>query len=477
MNRKAISIILTGIFMITGLAGCSSTRDISIESTELESAELENSAERSVYLVTNVYGDGQKPYYLVLDYEEQVDPDSVEISDFDVTDYDIVNVYVNDNPYIPEESVAGQYVIVEISTDYTTTGYGGSGTGDGFGGDHDREMGTSGDFNENERPEKDFSENNNEQPSGRGGFSETPSNQLTVTLTQQGEITSTEGAALAISEGEITTEYSENVNLLVENFEQYVFTASDGVEMMYNLYLPDNYEAGESYPMIIFMPDATGEGNDEYKTLTESLGAVIWTTDESQLNNECIVLAPQYVDNNGDDPTYTMELINAVSDNYKVDTSRLYLVGQSSGTIRSIKLMIDYPETFAAAMLVAGQADEEYVDKLQELSNQNIWMICSAGDERAYPGMTAIVEAVESCGTDVTIEQWSADLGDEEQEALALQMEKYGTSINWTVYDAGTVMEDDVEATAATEHMNTWRVAYDLDTIREWLFSNALNGK
>ena len=123
-------------------------------------------------------------------------------------------------------------------------------------------------------------------------------------------------------------------------------------------------------------------------------------------------------------------------------------------------------------MLVAGQADEEYVDKLQELSGQNIWMICSAGDERAYPGMTAIAETVEACGTEVTIEQWSADLSDEEQEALALQMAECGTSINWTVYDAGTVMEDDVEATAATEHMNTWRVAYDLDTIREWLFSN-----
>lgn len=66
-------------------------------------------------------------------------------------------------------------------------------------------------------------------------------------------------------------------------------------------------------------------------------------------------------------------------------------------------------------------------------------------------------------------------MSDEEQEALALQMAAYGTSINWTIYDAETVMKDDVKASAATEHMNTWRVAYDLDTIREWLFSNTLN--
>lgn len=54
-------------------------------------------------------------------------------------------------------------------------------------------------------------------------------------------------------------------------------------------------------------------------------------------------------------------------------------------------------------------------------------------------------------------------------------MMAHGTSINWTVYDVETVMEDDVEATAVTEHMNTWRVAYNLDTIREWLFSNTLD--
>lgn len=123
-------------------------------------------------------------------------------------------MYVNDTPSIPEESVAGQYVLVELSTDYTTTGYGGSGTGDGFGGDRDREMGSRDDLNESERPEKDFSENSGERPSGRGGFSETPSNQLTVTFTQSGEITSTEGVALTISEGEITTEYSENVKMM-----------------------------------------------------------------------------------------------------------------------------------------------------------------------------------------------------------------------------------------------------------------------
>lgn len=63
-------------------------------------------------------------------------------------------------------------------------------------------------------------------------------------------------------------------------------------------------------------------------------------------------------------------------------------------------------------------------------------------------------------------------LSDEEQEQLAGEQASAGTTINWTVYDAGTVMEDDAESSDATEHMNTWRGAYQLDTVREWLFDH-----
>lgn len=69
--------------------------------------------------------------------------------------------------------------------------------------------------------------------------------------------------------------------------------------------------------------------------------------------------------------------------------------------------------------------------------------------------------------------QWSAALADEEQEQLAAEQASAGTIINWTVFDTGTVMWDDVTSSDATEHMNTWRVAYDLDSVREWLFEQS----
>jgi len=486
----------------------------------------------SYYLVTNMYGDGQKPWYLVIEYTTELDPSGVRADDFEVDNYEIEAVYTNSEAALPDSSTTGNYVLIELSTDYTTTNYGGNGSGSNgtdadssFGngslgddsledGSDDRRpmgedsfgAGSFGDdsFGDNSADDRENSgnsgnteflsyEENETESSNLGGFDASGkadrsmqggnssrgsmfssqsalSNQLTVTFRQTDSISCTDGSTLDAWAESCTTGYENNVNLLVENFSQYTFTLSDGTSLMYSLYLPDNYSEDTEYPLVLFMPDATGEGSDEYLALTESLGGVIWTTEEWQSKHETIVLVPQYETSNTEDPAYTMELVTEIVSQYSVDTSREYLVGQSSGTIRSIKLLIDYPDEFAGALLVAGQTDSAYTDSIAQLSTQNIWMICSEGDARAYPGMTEITEAVEAAGTEVTIAQWAATLTDEEQEQLAAEQASAGTTINWTIFDANTVMRNDVTSTDATEHMNTWRVAYDLDTVREWLF-------
>ncbi|MCD7762928.1 MAG: hypothetical protein LUI14_06970 [Lachnospiraceae bacterium] len=572
---------LTLAFSLTAGFGISASAEESAK-TSTETVAEENLSENitdtsgvnNYYLVTNMYGDGQKPWYIVIDYGVELDPSGVRADDFEVDNYEIEAVYTNSETSLPENSTTGNYVLIELSTDYTTTNYGGSGSGssesneynsfgnnslgddsleegsedgrslgegfvgggsfgddssgnDSFGDDsaEDREisnnsgnteflsyeenetesgnmnglddsgfgnrgdrsgLGGSGmddfgtgdsnigdpdtdDFDASDKAERSIQEGN----SSRGSMFSSQSalsNQLTVTFRQTGSISCLDGTTLDAWAESCTTNYENNVNLLVENFSQYTFTLSDSTSLMYSLYLPDDYSEDTEYPLVLFMPDATGEGSDEYLALTESLGGVIWTAEEWQSEHETIVLVPQYESSNTEDPAYTMELVTEIVSQYNVDTSREYLVGQSSGTIRSIKLLIDYPDEFAGALLVAGQTDSAYTDSISQLSTQNIWMICSEGDARAYPGMTEITEAVEAEGTEVTIAQWAATLTDEEQEQLAAEQASAGTTINWTIFDANTVMRDDVSSTDATEHMNTWRVAYDLDTVREWLF-------
>lgn len=97
-------------------------------------------------------------------------------------------------------------------------------------------------------------------------------------------------------------------------------------------------------------------------------------------------------------------------------------------------------------------------------------MICSGGDVRSYPGMTAIEDAVEAAGTDVTDSSWSAELSEDEQNEKAKEAEASGTSVNFTVLDSGSMIPDGVTDADVTEHMNTWRVAYSISEIRNWLF-------
>ncbi|MCC8050910.1 MAG: hypothetical protein LIP10_09690 [Clostridiales bacterium] len=531
----ALSLAFTSVCQINASAGESEETPTTAAAEEaLSETSTGTSIVDSYYLVTNMYGDGQKPWYLVIDYGVEIDPSGVSANDFEVNNYEIEAVYTNSEASLPDSSTVGNYVLIELSTDYTTTNYGGSGSGSsgsdeessfgnteflsyeenetessGLDGSNDSDFGNRGDHSDMDRSGMgDFGmgssgiddsgmDDSDTDDSGTGGFDafgkadrsmqgnnssrgsmfssqSALSNQLTVTFRQTGSISCLDGTTLDAWADSCTTDYENNVNLLVENFSQYTFTLSDGTSLMYSLYLPDDYSEDTEYPLVLFMPDATGEGSDEYLALTESLGGVIWTTEEWQSEHKTIVLVPQYESSNTEDPAYTMELVTEIVSQYNVDTSREYLVGQSSGTIRSIKLLIDYPDEFAGALLVAGQTDSAYTDSISQLSTQNIWMICSEGDARAYPGMTEITEAVEAEGTEVTIAQWAATLTDEEQEQLAAEQASAGTTINWTVFDANTVMRDDVTSTDATEHMNTWRVAYDLDTVREWLFEQTI---
>ena len=508
MKHQYLTAILSFTTAISLITGCSSSASVQTQaaqtaaSTQNESkttsaaapsettagnettasASADGTGVRSEKLITNVYGDGQKAWTAVLEYGADINPASVSADDFEVEDYDIKAVYVNNEAVIPESGKSGKYVLIELDTEsYTTTNYGGTGKTDAADvAEALEEKAASGtqdsgkipvDSSDNSKPSGPQNGGSmNGQGGGAGMGSSVASNQLTVKIKQKGDISAVDGTVLSGSDTEYATDYKENTNLFVENFTQYTFTTSDGTKMMYSLYLPEGYETTQ-YPMMTFMPDATGEGDDPYLALTESLGASVWITKERQKKYPSIVLVPQYTNDNSANDAYTMELINAVAAKYHADTNRLYLSGQSSGTIRSIKLFIDYPDVFAAAMLTAGQADSAYTDKLSSLAGQKIWMICSAGDARAYPGMQAVTDAVKTAGTNVITSQWSAKLSDEEQENNCAKMENTASNIYWTVYDKGTVMRNDVASTDATEHMNTWRVSYTLDTVMDWVYS------
>ena len=245
----------------------------------------------------------------------------------------------------------------------------------------------------------------------------------------------------------------------------------------YNLYIPKDYDSNKSYPLVQFIHDAGVCGEDTRLTLAQGVGALVWTTPESQKEHPCFVFAPQFdgppiVDDDWNvDPR--LEDAKAALDNivdiYNIDKNRIYTTGQSMGCMASIVLNIRYPEYFAASYLVAGQWDERNIPKLEK---QKLWMLCSQGDAKAFPTMNQMCVNMERAGAKVSRRVIEAGLSEEEYTRIEEEILQEKPDIIFTPYKLETVAAG-WHSNGGEHHICTWQTAYDIGIIREWLFEQS----
>ncbi|MFF3711734.1 carboxylesterase family protein [Streptomyces phaeochromogenes] len=209
------------------------------------------------------------------------------------------------------------------------------------------------------------------------------------TLTQSGTVTTTRGTRYAADGTARTTDAV--VNLIVDDFRQFSFSDPvTGQTLRYNLFVPKNHDRRKSYPLVLFMHDASVVNVATEGPLIQGLGAVCWASPEDQDRHDSFVLAPEYgsvvIDDNYEPSTLfeaTANLVRSVTEEYGIDPDRLYTTGQSMGAMMSLGLNIRYPELFAAAFIVAGQWP---ASQAAPLAGKKLWILVSADDTKAYPG-------------------------------------------------------------------------------------------
>lgn len=162
----------------------------------------------------------------------------------------------------------------------------------------------------------------------------------------------------------------------------------------------------------------------------------------------------------------TLHLIEKVAAEQNVDRDRIYLTGQSGGGMMSIAMLIREPELFAAAFLVACQRDPEVV---QPLAKQRLWVMVSEGDEKAFPGQTAIMAVIEGEGVTVSRANWDGTSDAATFAAAVADQAATGAAVNFTVLNRGTVVPVGQPDNGGSNHVNTWRIAYDIPGIRDWI--------
>jgi predicted peptidase len=268
------------------------------------------------------------------------------------------------------------------------------------------------------------------------------------------------------------------INLVVDNFKQLEYKdAATGKKLSYNLFTPENYDPTKRYPLVLFIHDAGATGTNTKTTLVQGLGAVVWATPSEQAKHACFVLAPQYsnaivndqseITEEGD---ITVRLLKSITSQYSIDTNRLYATGQSMGCMASIALNIQYPDLFAASLLVAGQWDAA---KVAPMAKDKLWIIVSEGDLKAFPGMNAITAALEKDGAKVSRATWSGKSTAAEFATAVSTMIAQGNNIHYTVLKKGTVVPAGMTDDGGSNHICIWWIAYNIEGVRDWLFMQA----
>lgn len=276
-----------------------------------------------------------------------------------------------------------------------------------------------------------------------------------------------------------TPELDAMTAAVVPTFTQRTYTDTvTGKTVPYNIYLPKEYDATKSYPLVLFIGDASTVGNDVTRPLTQSgYGSIIWATPEEQAKHPAIVVVPQYpqviLDDHGqhvltDYVELTGRLLQNVEAEYHADTSRIYGTGQSMGCMTVMYLAANHPDLFTATLFVDGQWD---INALQGLKSQRFIYVAADGDDKASAGL----QDVKSMLDDAHISYGYLPHMDAKENALVRNTEaslvlNQGYQQNFFTWKKGTVLPDNAPS-QASEHMFSFNHAYQMTAFRDWLFA------
>jgi predicted peptidase len=510
--KKFLSTLASGIVLLTMILGTCAAIPGSVvaqtSATPIASSGT-NAHVKSVTAITEVFGDGQKVTAVALEYDQEIDNLKLSKTAFTVADRTITNVYANSELAKAAQGANGKYVIIELSTadanastlennmgqpggtpSVTTvaegTGTPASDTGTpAVSATPSADNTTSTPLVESTDTSSTPAASGTQTPPATGapqstggpgmGMSATRK-EVKLSVTQVGDITTVSGTTYAADSNAMSND--KVINLIVDDFQQLNFTDPNynNETLMYNLYVPKDYDQSKSYPMVLFMPDASATSTDPIRTLVQGLGAVIWASPSEQAKHEAFVLAPQYttqtVNDNSETTEYldiTVDLIKSLQSQYNIDQNRVYTTGQSGGCMMSIAMDIKYPDLFAASLLVAGQWDAA---KVAPMAKDNLWIIVSEGDAKAFPGMNAITAALEKEGAKISRATWNGQSTPAEFATDVSKMIAEGNNINYSVFAKGTTLTSGQSGNGnAGEHMSTWPIAYTIEGVRDWLFS------
>ncbi len=169
----------------------------------------------------------------------------------------------------------------------------------------------------------------------------------------------------------------------------------DGFAVNYLLYLPDNYKAENSFPLLLFLHGSGERGDDINRVKIHGPAKLI----EQGKEFPFIIVSPQCPENERWNPEQLSMLLDDVEKNYKTDKNRVYATGLSMGGYGVWKLAQMYPDRFAAVLPICGGGDFLNACVIKHLP---VWVFHGAKDKVvSVQESERMVNALKKCGGNV----------------------------------------------------------------------------
>jgi len=174
-------------------------------------------------------------------------------------------------------------------------------------------------------------------------------------------------------------------------YEARSFTDSKKNTLQYQLFVPENYDPNNKYPLVLFHH---GGGDNVMK----NPGGVClreWILPKVQANNPCFIVAPQFPGKKSKsvlDGTFSMrghiqtihEALDSLEKEFSIDKNREYVTGLSFGGECTWISLVERPDRFAAGVPICGTdvySDVTVAERTEHLAQLPLWIFHGDADD------------------------------------------------------------------------------------------------
>ena len=164
------------------------------------------------------------------------------------------------------------------------------------------------------------------------------------------------------------------------------------VQMGYLLYLPQDYDQQEKWPLLLFLHGA-GERGDDLELVKKHGPPKLIAAGK---HFPCIVVSPQCPKERSWEAAELVALLDEIGNKYNVDADRVYVTGLSMGGFGTWRLASYVPQRLAAIAPICGGGERFWAKRFAQLP---CWAFHGAKDTGVPPERSqTMVDALKRAG-------------------------------------------------------------------------------